>query len=272
MDLEFDLSLKRLSTTATALALWNQPDIKSKLKHYFCAGQRFGKRNYLTQLIKEVMMKLDRNVIPPMLYSELMYIVKELGLKIGDWQRFIRRKSIFRDIPLRELFDLCANEIVWTYYGSIDEIKTVKSWLENPNFDVVKKYYMACYYCFEDKIKLLWKIVSKKKNFYDENKLNSTYGLHLVAYWNRIQNNNNFESFVRDIKIQSKDGDRVYDENRSAEVNMFRLSVRKGYVEASKYFWNKMNSEEKKRDLEFNFELGAYIAGWKNSAEHYRKE
>lgn len=260
MKYKFELNLQRMAMGTTALSLWERPHIKNKVRDFFRHEYKDGirSREYKeaneakwSNLTKEVLNQLEPRVLPKILDSELIYVIREVGAKIYNWYEYIKENLSYNNVDY-------AQQIYWTPYGSIDQIKIFKSfWLENSSLstgnkdrDISRLFRLACNYVLEEHINNLWQQVPKEiqeGTFYTES-IYEEYKFHLIAYW-VLTFYGELHHLTRYLKRVSRDHDKLYDCNHSVEENMFRLSVSQGYELAAKYFWNKLSDEEKDRNL-----------------------
>ncbi|WP_342257031.1 hypothetical protein [Rickettsia endosymbiont of Aspidapion aeneum] len=254
MQYKFELSLQRMAMSAKAVSLWEQPHIKNKVREFFLHEYissfrevKEANEEKWTNLTKEVLNQLKPRVLPKILDSELIYVVREVGAKIYNWYEYIRENLYNVDY---------AQQIYWTPYGSIDQVKIFKSfWLENSNLltgnrGVDRLFRLACNYVLEEHVNNLWQQVPKKiqeGKFYTET-IYGEYEFHLIAYW-QCYLDGDLHYLIRYLRRASRDHDKLYDRNHSVEENMFRLSVSQGYEVAAKHFWGKLNEEEQERSL-----------------------
>ena len=253
MELTFyEVTLKKLALVSCALAFWRKDDIQLKLKQFYYPYNRRGKKEFLVILIKEVIKKVDSKSLPPILYAELLLAIKDIGCKMSNWFFYTRRRKAFRNIKRKELYDKFLKDVCFTHYGTVDELKILKSWMRIPEVDYVILYIMACYYCEEELINDIWtKISEQQLQFYSYEHLCKRLGFHLVAYWNKLREND-LDKFYTDCVVPNAGYEGCfYDDTQSVEVNLLRLSVRKGYVRAVKYFSTKISKEDMGRNVEF---------------------
>lgn len=121
---------------------------------------------------------------------------------------------------------------------------TTPSGEDNP-FNNMQKYKVACWCCFEDKIRELW--AEAQSNFVREKpivrQLDSTYAGHgpLVTYWTHYITGY-MDKFKAKLKLTGDNND----------LHGFESAVRGKHVEALEYFWDKLSpilSQAEKDDL-----------------------
>lgn len=257
MQHKFELNLQRMALYAKAVSLWEGLHIKNKVREFFLSEYRSSPREdrelneeKWANLTKEVLNQLEPRVLPQILNSELIYVVREIGVKIYNWHECIKENLSYN-------VDY-AEQIYWTPYGTIDQVKIFKSfWLENSSLstgnrgvDISRLFKSACNYVLEEHINNLWQQVPKgiqEGTFYTES-IYEEYKFHLIAYY-RLYLAGELHHLIRYLKRVSYDPDKLYDCNHSVEENMFRLSVSQGYALAAKYFWDKLSDEEKDRNM-----------------------
>lgn len=259
MQYKFELNLQRMALGAKAVSLWERPHIKNKVREFFLHEyiNRIRSRDDQEEneekwanLTKEVLNQLDPRVLPKILESKLIYVVREVGVKIYNWHECIKENLSYN-------VDY-AHQIYWSPYGSIDQVKIFKSfWLDNSSLstgnrgvDISRLFRSACNYVLEEHINNLLQQVPQEiqeGTFYTES-IYEEYKFHLIAYW-VLTYYGELHHLIRYLKRVSYDPDKLYDYNHSVEENMFRLSVAQGYELATKYFWNKLSDEAKDRNM-----------------------
>ncbi|XP_014291006.1 uncharacterized protein [Halyomorpha halys] len=259
MQYKLELSLERMAMVAKAVWLWEQPHIKTKTRQFFLeeyspgiyptSPQKEIDRKW-SNLTKEVLNQLDLRVLPKGIDTELIYVIRVIGGKIHNWYVYVIGHLGYN-------VDY-AQQIYWSPYGNIDQVRIFKSfWLENSSLstgnkgvDISNLFKLACNYVAEEHINNLWQQVPgeiKQSTFhagtvYVDNKF------HIIAYW-LFYICGELHFLTRFLKTISRGHEVIYDHNHSGEENMFRLSVKIGYEVAAKYFWNKLNGEERDRNL-----------------------
>lgn len=248
MELHFDINLQRMSMVASALALWERKDVKLKVKEFFYMKGGLNTKNKWLNLVKEVLKELKRGFLPSILYCQLLYVIRDIGLKIYGWFRFMKKSRMFRYTHRKQIFDIYTKNLVWTHYGTIDEVKTLRSWMNDKNVDYSKAFSMACRCCLPEDVKVLWNLIPEHVKSSRYKDTCSRYGTHIIAYWCSYQN-----EFQDDLIAKLIDQDQgylnLYDEAGSLDENMLTLSARKIYNLAVQHFWNKISIEEKERNI-----------------------
>ncbi|XP_018308622.1 uncharacterized protein [Mycetomoellerius zeteki] len=129
-------SLQRLAILNIAISLWERPDVKSKVKEFFilCARERSRESRMLSKwydLTKEVLQQLERDVLPAILYRELLHVSKEIGKKIYGWYWRIERENMVQYGKVGQALEY-VDQIYWTQQGTVDAVRIIQSsWIGN---------------------------------------------------------------------------------------------------------------------------------------------
>lgn len=231
-----EIKLHDLVIQALAISYWEKDDIRIKVREFLSAEQdaRNAQHGYWYWFIAQVIKKVDPSEVKKD-YLTLTTAIKSVGKRIFAWYKKIREfynKDTDRErITLEELYDLYLDQIYWRSDYTIDEVKMIKSaWDKSPKISMINKYEQACHYCLEEDIKSFPEDIMK-----DWNLMTST-NTHLIAYW-EYWRKNDLEGFNDKII-----GEEMYGRD-CTEENMLRLSCRKGYTYAVKYFWEKIRNK-----------------------------
>lgn len=261
MEYKFKLNLQRMAMISQALSLWEQPDIKNKTREFFIheyiGNEDLDKKKINeTQwynIIKLVLKQLESKILPPILNIELMHVIKSIGEKIYNWYEYIYKNIEHTD---RQPVVNYIEKIYWTHYGTIDEVKTLKLfWLDNPMLDIAKVYNMACKYTLEEHVNNLWEQIPKEIQDKCYEDIYKVYERQILAYWECYRDGDlpqlirYFEVAIRNSGRTDMYYNRIYNRHHSVEENMFKLSVYEGYSKAMEYFWDKLNEEERERNI-----------------------
>ena len=125
MPLKFDCNLERIASIATAVNLWESPDIKSETVDFF-SDIPYEDRWYFDEMpdalqirwesISEKVVHLAESIhLPGKIRSELKSLIHSVGQRIFLWVKFVR-------ISLN-LNHKCLEKIYFTSVGTIDENK-----------------------------------------------------------------------------------------------------------------------------------------------------
>ncbi|XP_043603338.1 uncharacterized protein LOC122576698 [Bombus pyrosoma] len=137
---------------------------------------------------------------------------------------------------------------------------------------------MACEYALEENINNLWEQIPREmQNKYYENKY-TEYKRLILAYWQYCRDGN-LSLFIRYLETSIHTGrtyihNYLYNKYHSIEENMFRLSVYGGYSKAVEYFWDKLNEEERNRNVVSGIQISvtSNIPDYTTIGESYHKK
>ncbi|GFR21504.1 uncharacterized protein TNCT_604381 [Trichonephila clavata] len=88
--------------------------------------------------------------LPPEVKKQLRGIVIALGLEISQWF------ESHRFIVIGDNHDL-RNKLSWFSFGVIDRLETARNFIHDEDWDVRERFHLACKYCFEDDVQMLWR-------------------------------------------------------------------------------------------------------------------
>lgn len=128
-----------------------------------------------------------------------------------------------------------SNEFVWSIDGTIDKAKTAELILEKKTENVSSRYQLACLYCLEDQIQILWEQLDENEK---SDMLKSQ--LDLVSFWSHITAKKDMEEFIREHCPGWHNTP-----NRFA----FGAAVDTNNDVAIKYFYKKLNPNETKKAM-----------------------
>ncbi|VVC27413.1 PD-(D/E)XK nuclease superfamily 9 [Cinara cedri] len=217
-------NLKEKALIEVAIALWTHNPIKDEVLRVFeyRSEHGFDKRwKKIEKIVQEIVKTLE---LPQTLKAELSGISTQIGLEILRWAQYYGQyycESAF------------FNNIGWTPQGAIDAEKTARNLLSDESLSVLKRYKIACTYCFEDIIHDLWKQLGKEERHLKKMKKSRLYE-GLVLFWS-------YHLYGKSAEVIGGNSINEYGLN---------IAVDQGNSVAVKYFWKKLNPEEKERNLE----------------------
>ncbi|GFX18815.1 uncharacterized protein TNCV_4143361 [Trichonephila clavipes] len=136
--------------------------------------------------------------LPPEVQKQLRGIVITLGFEIKQWfesHRFVGRGD---NHNLR-------NKLSWFSFGVIDRLETARNFIRDENVDIRARFHLACQYCFEDDVQILWRNMAIPYRCYTRVELPKTRNIRLwletldrniPRNWEEISNNDR-RSFFR---------------------------------------------------------------------------
>ncbi|KAF8789445.1 uncharacterized protein LOC129956924 [Argiope bruennichi] len=177
-------------------------------------------------------------MLPTLLTDRMMPLIRPMASEILNWHMY--HENNFHDI--RECFGLHSLKYLqWTSIGTIDYQKTMEKIIGLKIFDVENRYKLACLYCLEDYIPLLWEELSEesKKHFSKESYFD--VDMQLRYYWVDIMKED--EYILPDIFLEREPNPSYYHEFA------FKLAAMKGNKAATRYFFQNVCNEERESDL-----------------------
>ncbi|CAL1281813.1 unnamed protein product [Larinioides sclopetarius] len=180
--------------------------------------------------IDDVKKKISKLVLPAPLKQRMMDLVEPTCTEMQRWQSF------HEDL----LKDCCINfdQLYWTCTG-LDYRKTAEKILRLEILEVEKRFRLACWYCLEDYITVLWAELPEKYKGRFEEEINpsSRDVVYLEYYWALILMGKEFK--LHDVLP----GEFV--NASSTYQSYFKYSAYKGSKEGTEYFVQKLTNEER---------------------------
>ncbi|GBN02428.1 hypothetical protein AVEN_152305-1, partial [Araneus ventricosus] len=138
------LPLKDISLRRVAVILCSQTDILS-LDDAFAVEYK----------VEDNVRKFE---LPPLLKEQIKYLVKPIHTEMRNWKKF--HEEYLKNSYINTF---CNNKgLCWTNLGTVDYQKTAEKLISCEMLDIVKRYRLACLYCLEDYIPVLWKKLPEK--------------------------------------------------------------------------------------------------------------
>ncbi|GFX83027.1 ANK_REP_REGION domain-containing protein [Trichonephila clavipes] len=233
MEFGLILSLKEMTRRRVAVSLWNHDDIVTLIKTFafspYFHAEMFHKGNILYD---RIIGKIEKLLLPTALEDELRETTYSVGLEILKFNFF---QGEYLNEDNRFFFD---NEIkiYWTVLGTIDKIRTAMSFVKDDKFDFTLRYKIACIYCLEDDIPILWeKMAQDKKISIKTDSLAIIYQV-LIYFW---------ESEMKKELFKLHELRRM---NENVYVDALEYAACNGNIAATRYFFQKLSDEEKRKE------------------------
>ncbi|GBM75595.1 hypothetical protein AVEN_271503-1, partial [Araneus ventricosus] len=191
--------------------------------------------------IKDNMSKLE---LPPLLTEQLKYLVKPIGIEIQNWEEF---HEAYLEITFHPSFNISGvrilKQLCWTMLGTVDYPKTAEKLILNEMFDVVKCYKLACLYCLDDYIPVLWEKLPEesKRHFYKKEGPLQVTSPELEFCWPYILKG-------EDTKLDYMPGRRFGDPTTFNQY-AFEYSACRGNKAATEYFFRKLTKDQREASL-----------------------
>ncbi|GBN50532.1 hypothetical protein AVEN_176983-1 [Araneus ventricosus] len=231
------LSLQEMALRRLAVLLWSGSDILASISKF----QSYGSydeimKKWLETIEGKVQDKMLKLELPECLTKQMIDIVKPIGLQLKRRKEFLDDdlNDMSQEISLPDSAKLC-----WTTAGTIDYRKTAEELVRCGELDVHQRYKIACIYCLEDYIPLLWKeLPEKMKDIYGKAKYQH---LDLSFCWPHILKG---ELSKLDYLL------RTFDRNLTTFNQWaFEYSAENYYKTATEYFFQKLTHEEREASL-----------------------
>ncbi|GBO14516.1 hypothetical protein AVEN_187568-1 [Araneus ventricosus] len=234
-----NLPLKQMALRKVAIVLWHQADILAHVKSFRCQSltcdstiQQWQKS--VENVVKE---KVSMLLLPDSLKEELVHVMKPIGPEILKWK--LHHESLISD----SYFAL--DQLFWTSVGTVDYRKTAEIFIRQERITIVSSYKLACIYCLDDHIRVIWEKLSEdsKKLFYDEENILQIRQPELVVFWTYLIRG---EVAKLDVLInRNNNGER----ERTVYQYAFESAATSGNKAATEYFFQKLTLEEREASL-----------------------
>lgn len=264
-----DLSLRKLSMAKIISTFWKNGRLNDDLHRVVrSTADPAEKRSTLIGKAKLLFMELE---IPAILMEELLILLEWVTY---DYLFYVEELMSNEFYSYRGNIHAIVNKIEWNMHGSVDEVETFKSMrYSNAHYNYVK----SLFYCLEEDIPLLWSRLSPVyKPKFSIKKIYSqgfeSYASFIIYYWTcRVKG--------REFRIDSlEDPIGLFDTiaNCSVDLKMLKISLYLFNVHSFKYFWHKLEGEERMKAITLfsdNYalddlsELNHYYDTIKNNAE-----
>ncbi|CAL1293779.1 unnamed protein product [Larinioides sclopetarius] len=212
-----------------AVNLWSSSDIVAsiwKIEAFTYVTEDW--REICEDRMKEKVTKLE---LPKALTKQMIDIVHPIGTEIRRWKMILKNSfSVSSASPAK---------IYFTATGLINYQKTVEELLRCDKLDVVQRYDLACAFCMEDYISVLWEELpeTKKEVYGDKNNMSP----ELSFCWPHILKK---EPSKLDSLLRSSDRNLT-----SFNQYAFEYSVIRFNKTAAEYFLQKLTTDERKVSL-----------------------
>lgn len=241
-------TLYHLLTKRILVILWNTPEIKrlieSKLDAIF--NENIREWEQIEEKIIENIQKLN---LPKKIENGFADYLRPIGLELLAWIEFH-----FMHVKLKPIIPA---KLFWTSDGTINLPKTAEILIKEETLDLYDRYKLACAFCLEDAISDLWQNVQQNDIKHNE------YGLTL--FWSHQNQGTISKLWTTETLPYTRQVIFV-----SPYELAFRFSVESANITATKYFFGKLNDEERKKilyiigtALPFS-KLRIYGCKWKN--------
>ncbi|GBM20452.1 hypothetical protein AVEN_5542-1 [Araneus ventricosus] len=239
------VSLKDIAIRRLVSVLFKESTILASISNYH--SMIFPFDNYEEEVWRETVEdklpdKISKLGLPKSLTKLLTDTVRPMGRQIRIWKKFHeeylhyhRGEEIHFHVPILE-------KLQWTTAGAVDYQETAEELIRSDDIDIVKRYQLACLYCMEDYIRMLWKELPKenKRHFYSKKDRRLRSG-GLEFWWPYI------------IKGQESNLDDLTRSYRRDQITFhqyaFQCSAERGNKTAAEYFFQKLTHAEKDASL-----------------------
>lgn len=231
-------SLKHITFVKIAITLWNEDDevlnLMSKFYHIPSAHFVVQNRNKWQDIEDKVIKKVLNLPLPEKSRKELSYFIGAVGLQIRAWKEY--HNNILDVAYLRKHL----SKLFWTTQGTVDKEKTAEVLVDDESLDIRTRYDLACTYCFEDRIHVLWKQLPNVPYEYDLRYILEIKPF-IVSYWSHY--------VAGEISQLVSKIDEFQRDRGTSYAYPLQRSVVSGNESATRYFIQKFSPQEKKEYL-----------------------
>lgn len=131
--------------------LWNQTDIRALVVKSNFSMDYLHKSQEWKAIEEKIIKKVEKLSLPKMLKQKLSNFITPIGVQIIEW---VQCHCICFD---RVFFP--STKLYWTSGGTVDKKRTAEKLVKDKNLEMSSRYRLACIYCLEDEIQILWNIM-----------------------------------------------------------------------------------------------------------------
>ncbi|XP_055927254.1 uncharacterized protein LOC129958659 [Argiope bruennichi] len=179
-------------------------------------------------------------ILPASLKERMIPFVRVIGSEILHWQTY--HENILPDKHDDFSFH-SLKHLHWTCMGTIDYRKTAEKLIVLKMFDVTKRYELACLYCLEDYIPLLWEEVSEEYKKHLKEQFYFSVELQLRYYWAYL------------LKGEEYKFSCIFKTRLPEELSFYQFAFKQlavqGNKAAARYFFQKLSNRERESSLYF---------------------
>ncbi|GFR21769.1 ANK_REP_REGION domain-containing protein [Trichonephila clavata] len=226
-----------MTFTRIVRLLWSGCDVQKSMAKYFLEGnQTLEKWISIEEILK---LKISNCLfLPKELRAVLSSLVKPIGIRI----RHIIVCLYSNDYLPSHFMSILS----WTLLGTIDAKKTAETVLKDDNLPIDKRYEIACTYCLEDEILMLWKELPETNENDYLNLRGPIYALrYFPIYWTYY------------MRVELNRLDRKIREEYHLRTNCYCIGTLHACITFNQsgveYFVGKMSVEEKERYFQSYF-------------------
>ncbi|GBM60934.1 hypothetical protein AVEN_192390-1 [Araneus ventricosus] len=226
------LSLEEMALRKIAVILINVPDFLATTENFPFELVEFYQSQWLDTVEWKIRDKMSNLKLPESLARQMIPTLKAVGTEILKWKLF---HNVFLNDP-NEHFDVhVVEKLCWTTAGTVDYRKTAETLVRSNVVDIVKRFKLACLYCLEDYIPVIWKELPEenKKFFYNGEDKEEVKTPHLWLFLPYI-----LENIFKLHNIQTP-----------TPRNSFKYSALFGHKTLTEYCFQKFSKEDREASL-----------------------
>ncbi|GBM29163.1 hypothetical protein AVEN_97437-1 [Araneus ventricosus] len=241
------VSLKDMAIRKLAAALFQESNTLASISNCrtrFLLFDDYDCPKVWHETLYEMLDKILKLGLPESLTVQLVDTVRPMGRQLRRWKVFHEEylqdshdEEIYFDVPI-------LGKVCWTSAGAVDYRKTAEELVRSDVIHAVKKFKLACLYCLEDCISLIWQELPNENKKYFCNKRGRRLqngALGLQFWWPYI------------VKGEESKLDNLTRPYRRDQITFhqyaFQCSAEKGNKIAAGYFFQKLTHEQKEASL-----------------------
>lgn len=233
-----DISLSRLSMVTIITDLWTNGTLEKHLQDIIASEKSLlEERKPLTGKAIAIIKQLK---LPPIVLQQMLTLVEWISLEFIGYLDRLMNNEFF---PYTGNIGEIVKNIRWNMHGGIDEVQTFKTMqYENYHYNFI----VSSLYCLEDDIPVMWARLSPVlRPIFSLKKIYSrgfdSYAAFVIHYWTcRVKNRQFFiENLLDPIGLFNAVPE------SSTNLKMLIVSLHSYNVHAFKYFWGRLNDNER---------------------------
>ncbi|GFY61830.1 ANK_REP_REGION domain-containing protein [Trichonephila inaurata madagascariensis] len=232
-------SLEFMTFTRIARLLWSGYDVQNSMTEYFLEGdQTLEKWSSIEESLK---LKIGNCLVLP---NKMKIALLSLVISIGGRIKYIIEHIYGKDYLPSNFMGL----LKWTLLGIIDAKRTAEAVINDDNLPITKRYEIACTYCLEDEIRMLWRELPETNRDDYLNLRGPIYSLrYLPIYW----------TYYLRVELNSLDGTlrEGYHMRTNCHCFGFLYACITVNPPAAEYFIGNMNVQEKEKYFQCYFRI-----------------
>ncbi|KAL6994658.1 hypothetical protein U1Q18_048079 [Sarracenia purpurea var. burkii] len=119
--------------------------------------------------------------VPPCIKEMIDAKIEQIRCQLPEWINFLTKATLF-DQNFLDVLPKCFHSIVFNSNGTICFRQTASNMVKMAEFSDLEKYKIACTFCLENDVRLIWPLVSKDSRVNGNDSESDQFDL--MNYWN----------------------------------------------------------------------------------------